>query len=186
MQKASVPPKFTYEFLKHLGFSSSNDRPVIPVLKVIGFLDDSSVPTPRYRDFKDKSIAKRVLAEGIREGYADVFAVDTEAHNKTSQEVANIFSRLSDKGESVVSKMATTFSTLCSLADFDMEEIPEEEPQQATVAPEDPVQPELGAGPTHSESGVLTLRHDIHIHLPLSTDVAVYEAIFKSIRANLT
>jgi hypothetical protein len=31
----------------------------------------------------------------------------------------------------------------------------------------------------------MTLRHDIHIHVPLSTDVAVYDAIFKSLQANL-
>ena len=31
-------PKFTHDFLKSLGFTSSTDRPVIGVLKNLGFL----------------------------------------------------------------------------------------------------------------------------------------------------
>lgn len=189
MQRAAVPDRFTYEFLKQLGFAASGDRPMIPVLKTIGFLDDASNPTALYRRFKDKNIAKAVLARGIRAGYADVFAIDTDAHTKSSQDLTGIFSRLSEKGEAVTVKMASTFKALCGLADFSASAVPDETPP--------PPDPEGEVRPTPSPPGVeqiptlplppgvLSLRHDIHVHLPLSTDVAVYDAIFKSIKANL-
>jgi hypothetical protein len=183
MQRAAVPDRFTYEFLKQLGFAASGDRPMISVLKSLGFLNDSSNPTPRYRQFKDKSIAKAVLAQGIREGYADVFAIETEANTKTIQEINGIFARLSDKGETVTSRMAMTFKALCGLADFSASVVPDESPPADPENPPPPPPP--GDRPPPPPPGVLTLRHDIHVHLPLSTDVAVYDAIFKSLKATL-
>lgn len=184
MQRAAVPDRFTYEFLKQLGFAGSGDRSMISVLKSLGLLNDSSNPTPRYRQFKDKSLAKAVLAQGIRDGYADVFAIETEAHTKTIQEVNGIFARLSDKGETVTSKMAMTFKALCGLADFSASVVPEE---SSRAEPENPPPPPPSDQtlPPPAPLGVLTLRHDIHVHLPLSTDVAVYDAVFKSLKANL-
>ena len=35
------------------------------------------------------------------------------------------------------------------------------------------------------DPGTIVLRHDVHIHLPVSTDIKVYDAIFRSIRENL-
>jgi Family of unknown function (DUF5343) len=193
IQRAQVPERFTFEFLKQLGFSSSSDRPTIGVLKAIGFLDDSSVPTTLYRQYKDKSIARAVLAQGVRAGYADVFAVDTEAHTRTIQQVNGVFARLSDKGESVTSKMAMTFKSLVGLADFGAQPVlmVRSEAEQSVTDLSDltqPTPPELaadGVAGSVNTVGVITLRHDIHVHLPLSTDVAVYDAIFKSLRANL-
>jgi hypothetical protein len=66
VQKASVPPKFTYEFLKQLGFPSSSDRPVIGLLKAMRFVDEAGVPLDRYRRYKDTTNGRRVMAEGVR------------------------------------------------------------------------------------------------------------------------
>jgi hypothetical protein len=185
IQRAGVPERFTFEFLKQLGFASSSDRAIIPVLKSIGFLTDASGPTERYRRFKDKNIAKAVLAQGIREGYADVFAIDTQAHQKSTQDLTGMFGRLSEKGEAVNQKMASTFKALCGLADFSAglaaTDLSPSKPADGMPPPPPPGDNENEGQPL----GVLTLRHDIHVHLPLSTDVAVYDAIFKSVKANL-
>lgn len=192
IQKASVPTQgFTHEFLKNLGFASSGDRPIIPVLKAIGFLDQSGKPTDLYRTYKDPAQARRVLAKGIRTGYADIFAIDNQAYEKSTKELAGMFARLSDKGDAVTVKMATTFNALAALADFS-------EAEQGGAGESDngsgggggqEVQGG-GSGDGHESgggfgAGTLALRHDIHVHLPLSTDVAVYDAIFKSLRENL-
>jgi hypothetical protein len=190
IQKAAVPTQgFTYEFLKALGYASSSDRPIIPVLKAIKFLDESGKPTVLYRDYKDPAVARHALAKGIREGYADLFAIDTEAHTRTQAELAGMFGRLSDKGDSVTNKMGMTFHALASLADFSgaEEPLPVDEPEEQ--APEadqanGQQQPPVDGG-VHNGGGTITLRHDIHVHLPLSTEVAVYDAIFKSLRENL-
>jgi len=42
IQKAQVPPRFTHDFLRTLGFKSTNDRAFINVLKGLGFLDSDA------------------------------------------------------------------------------------------------------------------------------------------------
>jgi hypothetical protein len=189
IQKASVPTNgFTYEFLKQLGYASSSDRPIIPVLKAIRFLDQSGKPTELYRMYKDPAVAGRAVAQGLRAGYADLFAIDTEAYKKNTQELAGMFSRLSDKGESVTAKMGLTFHALAALADFSQPETPA--PGEQDDEQQDEQQDERGEerrqnGSDQPSRGSFSLRHDIHVHLPLSTDVAVYDAIFKSLRGTL-
>src|SRR2546421_1331148 len=109
VQKAGVPQRFTYEFLKQLGHASSADRPAVAVLKALRFLSDNGEPTDRYRRFKDPGQARLVMAEALRDAYADVFTVDQQANERTSKELQGVFARLSGKGEAVNEKMATTF-----------------------------------------------------------------------------
>ena len=190
IQKAAVPQSFTYEFLKHLGYASSGDRPMIPVLKAIGFLDESGKPTALYREYKDPALAKRALAQGLRAGYSDLFKIDTEAHTKSSGDLTGMFARLAEKGDAVTQKMATTFYTLAQLADFTEAGKQEQSDNAGDDDVEDGAEQEQEQpgrqGRANGGSGAtLALRHDIHVHLPLSTDVAVYDAIFKSLRENL-
>jgi hypothetical protein len=184
IRRGSVPPKFTYQHLKELGFPSSNDRPIIPVMKSLGFLNDSGVPAERYRRFKDDSQWKRVLAEGVREAYGDVFAIDENAHTLSVQQVNGIFARLSEKGSTVTDKMAMTFRALSNLADFSTDGAgPEEQVEEELSEPEEPE--DQAKQRERREVTGLNLRHDIHLHLPVSDDVKVYDAIFQSLRDNL-
>lgn len=178
IQKASVPSKFTYEFLKQLGFPSSTDRPIIPLLKAMKFLDDSGVPLDRYRRYKDTTSSREVMAEGVREAYADVFAVDQDAQSLTNEQLKGIFARVSGKGESVTEKMALTFKALANHADWTAE--------PSSGVSDEPKRDEVGQDETSEAAHAVPLRlhHDIHIHLPTSTEVEVYDAIFKSLREN--
>jgi hypothetical protein len=184
MQRAAVPERFTFEFLKQLGFPSSSDRAIIPVFKSIGFLDQSGSPTVLYRRFKDKSLAPTALAEGLRLGYSDVFAVDTSAYAKNTTQLTGIFARLSDKGESVTAKMASTFKFFVGQANFAGESSSQESAELFAGAPSDST-PETVAEVAGSLGGSISLRHDIHLHLPISTDVSVYDAIFQSLKSHL-
>jgi hypothetical protein len=180
IQRASVPPKFTYDFFKtQLGFTSSSDRPFIPLLKAIGFIDDSGVPLDRYKRFRDPNQAGAALAEGLREGYADVFAADAQAQNMKVEDLKGLFMRVSGKSESVAEKMASTFKALAGHADFSATTPP------APPAAEDQERGERLEERTALDRVPLRLHHDVHVHLPISTDTAVYDAIFRSLRQNL-
>jgi hypothetical protein len=45
IRTAGVPERVTFEFLKTLGFTSSNDRPIIGVLNTDGVIQSLSRPT---------------------------------------------------------------------------------------------------------------------------------------------
>ena len=186
LQKAGIPDRFTHDFLrKQLGFTSSADRPIIPVLKALRFIDESGAPLDRYKRFRDQGEAGGVMAEALRDTYSDVFAADQNAQTLGTAQLQGIFARISGRGEAVAKKMASTFKALADVADWNT----------APAAAHDSDQDETNTGDLaggsdlRSEgaglSGAVILRHDIHIHLPESTEIAVYDAIFRSIRSNL-
>jgi hypothetical protein len=76
--------------------------------------------------------------------------------------------------------MALTFRALVEQADFSRPT--EDVEQEEEVGGED-----TGANADRRQvlSKTLTLRHDVHVHLPVSDDIKVYDAIFRSIRDNL-
>jgi hypothetical protein len=177
MQTAGLPERFSYNFLKQLGFTSSSDRPFIAMLKALGFVDDSGVPTDRYRRYKDRPRSATVMGEAVRDAYSDVFAIDQSAHERSLEDLKGIFARLSTKGESVVSKMAASFKTLAGMAEF--------RPLELDSTEEEPSEDELPATPIPDSGGMpIGLHHDIHVHLPITTDIDVYHAIFRSLREN--
>lgn len=74
IKKASVPPKFTQDFMASmLGLKSSSYRAMIPLLKNLGFLDQGNVPTQDYKDFRDDTRSGAVLAKRIKETCPNLF-----------------------------------------------------------------------------------------------------------------
>jgi len=176
---AQTPPKFTHEFLRsNLGFNSSTDRPVIQVLKALGFLTADSTPTARYNEFRSDATSGRAMAAGLRDGWSDVFLSDQYAYQRTPTELKSIFMSVTGKSEAVAEKMATTFKSLAEAADFKPADI-EEAVDQVQPPPGEETSKKVTSPP------MVSLRNDIHIHLPPTSDVAVYSAIFKALREEL-
>jgi len=190
VRDAGVPDRFTHGFLKQLGFASSTDRGVIGVMKSLRFLDESSAPTERYKRYRDPSLSGSVMAEALRDAYSDLFTVSEKANEMSPAQLKGAFKRISGKGDSAAEKMSATFRALSGLADWNAT-------ATAALAAKptdegDPVEPDdhQGTGAT-LQSPVAEkerpgfapiLRHDIHVHLPPTQDVKVYDAIFRSLR----
>jgi hypothetical protein len=199
IRNAGVPDRFTHSFLKQLGFTSSGDRAVISVMKSLRFLDESSTPTDRYKRFRDPSLSGAVMAEALRDAYSDLFTIKESAHSMPAGEMKGAFKRLSGKGDSVAEKMTATFRALAKLADWspeaaaaaadssgtddgDPQDDQDEEPPPKKRRKKTPVEDEEDNEEEKPPPFIPTLRHDIHVHLPPTQDVKVYDAIFRSLR----
>lgn len=189
IQQAPVPQKFTVEFLKTLGFTSSNDRSILGVLKALGFLDQAGVPTERYRRYRNKADAPYVLASAVREAYSDLFLARENAETLPNDRIKGILATKVDKGDAVLDKMAMTFRALVGLAKWDrpsQKEQPEKPPEEARDVPgheaQVPVLPDVRVPLPQIP---LQYAYNIQIQLPATKDISVYNAIFKSIREHL-
>ncbi|MFO0780850.1 MAG: DUF5343 domain-containing protein [Candidatus Gracilibacteria bacterium] len=183
VQKAGVPEKFTLAFLNSLGFKSTNDRPIVAVLKSLGFLNQSGAPSQAYRDYKDPAKAKKVMGERVRATYSDVFLANEQAHTLSAEALKGIFATLSGKSESVATKMAGTFKALCTLSDFSQVNVSSETPDEEVGVE---VKPDLALPKAPKvNSGSYEFHYNIQIHLPVTRDISVYNAIFKSLKDHL-
>jgi hypothetical protein len=197
IQQAQAPKQFTISFLTNLGYKSSADRLYIGVLKALGFLSSSGVPTSRYFEFLDQTQSERVLAEGIRDAYADLFELNTKANEMSSTDVRNKLKTITQGSysEAVIGKMASTFLALCAEADFEASQ-PAQPPSQVepdsdaeeTVGPPQPSSDGAAARTPARLPGVAGLGglvYNIQIQLPESRDPVVYDALFRSLKTHL-
>ncbi len=183
MQTAKAPSKFTQRFLESLEFKSPNDRLIIGVLKALKFINDDGSPTSRYFAFLDQTQGPRILAEGVRDAYEDLFQININAQTLGKVDVMNKFKTLSQGqlSESVLDKMSLTFSELCKLADFTSPPLvtPIEvkigaQERQDTVEIKGEL-PSVARG--ESKVKIDGLVYNIQIVLPESRDLAVYDAL---------
>lgn len=187
LKTAKAPDKFTLAFLESLEYASSSDRLIVGVLKSLGFLDDAGRPTERYFRFLDQTQSERVLAEGIRTAYDDLFRVNINAQQMSKQDVINKFKTLSQGkiSDSVLDKMAMTFTALTKLADFSapVAEGAVDSPEKAMQLEPAHAVEDLPRSPGVRSLGGLV--YNIQIVLPDSRDQAVYDALFSSLRRHL-
>ena len=185
---AQAPEKFTTRFLESLGFANANDRLMIGVLKSLGFLADDGRPTQRYFDYLDQTRSAVVMAEAVREAYAELFRVNKQAHRLTKTEVANKLKTLTQGqySEVVLDKMSATFIALCTQSDFEAVPIPTE--INETKAPTLSDAPVAGKPLVNGARGLSIggLVYNIELVLPESRDPKVYDALFESLRRHLT
>jgi hypothetical protein len=117
VRSLGVPTKITTKWLESIGYKSSNDRSILGVIRQIKFIDDSNNATEKWTKYRGGNY-KQVLADGIREGYTDLFAIYPDAHVRSNEDLENFFSTKSTAGKQVISAIVGTFKSLCELADF--------------------------------------------------------------------
>lgn len=183
IKTAQAPEKFTQKFLETLEFKAKGDRLIINVLKSLGFLDDTGKPTQRYHEYLDQTQSERILAEGLREAFSDLFAVNTKANELTKSELVGKLKTLSQGqySDAVIGHMADTFVSLSKLADFKRHgKSGKQKPH-----PETPVTHPSVDTPPSGDLNLGGLVYNIQIVLPETRDQAVYDALFKSLRQHL-
>lgn len=192
MLDAQPPERFSIKFLENLGFTSTNDRLFVGILKDLGFLNRDGTPQARYFSFIDRSQSKQVVAEGIREAFSDLFAINTKANDFTVEEARNKLRTLyaGKKTDLVIGNIAKTFRALCDYADFSGTPIPRNisVPDSSTAELKPNSIDETSQEERPAASGkirVSAMQYHINIVLPDTRDQAVYDAIFKSLRDHL-
>jgi hypothetical protein len=179
-QQVGIPIKVNPPWLKSIGFSGGNDHYIVKVLKSIGFIDASNSPTELWKRYKDPTKSQVVLAQGIREGYKELFETYPDANRKDREALYAFFSSKTGKAKGTVDLMVSTFTNLCQIADFEKElPKPLREPSKGEV-------PEIAPISVKPGKGVISEMHiNIQLHLPATTDSTVYDNLFKSLKKHL-
>jgi hypothetical protein len=176
-----VPDKVTIAYLESIGYKSTNDRPIIRVLKSIGFIDGNAIPTSKFKDFRTDS--GQVMAEAVRKTYADLFKTYSNPLEKSREDLENFFAKAKPSvKKGVLGLYVDTFKTLCEFSDFKAmpsiefkgekaEETEEKAKKKEQIAPQIP------------EGFAINL--NIQITLPVTDDAKVYENIFKALKEHV-
>jgi Family of unknown function (DUF5343) len=197
LRHAQAPEKVALRFVEELGFTSTNDRLFIPLLKAMKFLDEGGKPTARYHAFLDDTQWKTVLAAGVKDAYPDLFRVVKNANALPKDQLSGKLKSLAEGklSPAVLGNVTRTFIELVKLADFTpptTEEVLPAPPGDNIAAQADPLEDrsaQTGEETGHSRAGIdvrgPTLVYRIEIVLPAVRDQAIYDAIFRSAKEHL-
>ncbi|MDD2224840.1 MAG: DUF5343 domain-containing protein [Candidatus Shapirobacteria bacterium] len=182
IKSAEIPQRFTVDFLRRLGFSSTNDRAFIPLIKRLGFLTQDGAPTEYFNRLKDGGDFGVVLADRIRDLYSDLFALNVNINQAVDSEIKGAIGRVTGKDDATVVRYLNTFKSLLPLANFEKRDslfpIETEKKDRNTEEEKKTKQPYI-------KQEMVDFHYNIQIHLPATTDINIYNAIFKSIKENL-
>lgn len=157
---------------------------MIPFLKRIGFLGSDGVPTDLYKAFRNSVESGRAAAEGLRIGYREIFEINEYANDLSDAELKGIVVQITGLEPDARNTQAIvgSFKALKEFADFNADP-----PAEKIVQVESIAQLESELAPTNSRrsSDTLSLSYTINLNLPATSDIAVFDAIFKSLKDHL-
>lgn len=179
-KELGVPEKVSLAYLGSIGYKSSNDRPILTILKSLGFVDGSGVPTALFSEFRtDKS--EQVMASAIRKAYNELFAIYPEPHKKPNEDLTNFFAQKEPSlKKGTLQYLVNTFRALCEFADFEKVS----ESKLTTVKEAEKKVVEVAKVTTEMPTGV-TINVNVQLNLPATEDASVYDKIFKALKDNL-
>lgn len=203
--RKSFPTTVTSDTVKKLGLASKNESYVINVLQFLGLIDEQGKRTDAGHEAMTKHDESEFQSsfEGIvKKAYADLFELrGDDAWTMNKDQLISYF-RSADKTSDVIgSRQAGVFVALRELAGH-MTEQGQATPKTKSTSAAKPKSPAKKAKPAEqaqdqvveqappplppkSQKGDIALTVRIEINLPAEGTQETYDAIFKSIKANL-
>ncbi len=182
IKSAQVPPRFTQDFLAtKLGLPGGSPKPLIPFFKRVGFLGSDGVPTERYKRFRNPGQTGKAAAEALREGYKSLYEINEYIHDASDDDLLGVVVQATGNEPDSSTTKATigSFKALKDFAVFETEDDTEEE-----EVDEEPKDDAREGERVHLKKG-LGLSYTINLNLPATSDIAVFNSIFKSLKEHL-
>ena len=185
IREGTAPDIFSRQHLKDLGFKSSHDRAMVPILKELGFLSSDGKPTARYMTYLDKSRAQQVLTSAVKEVYKDLFVLKSEPTKTDMDSIAGKFKSEFNSSDAVAKYRAANFFALLDLCNLSEASDTPPPPEAISVKASSTISQEEQQTKSISNLKSTELHYNIQIHLPATKDLEVYNAIFKSLKEHL-
>lgn len=185
--EASQPERFTQDFLStKLGYSGGSARPFIPLLKKLGFIASDGTPTQLYAQFRNPENRGAAMNQALRTAFKEIYDRNEYAHDLPREKFKNLVVEVTglEPDNQIVSAIVGTFQNLKAYAKFDLPastgngKVTVLEKSEPTATPPTPP-------PAAQNSSGLNLSYTINLNLPETTDVEVFNAIFRSLKENL-
>lgn len=184
IKQAAVPESVSQDFVKTiLKIPGGSGTQITTFLKKLGLANADGTPNERYRRFRNPASSGAALAEAIRSAYAPLYVRNEYVHKLDDAGLLGLV--VEETGEahdsSSVRLIVSCFKHLRAHANFEALAV---EPSNSG----EPAPPQVGVQPPvgRARSNVgLNLGYTINLNLPATPDVAVFDAIFTSLKQHL-
>ena len=186
IKAAAVPERVSQDFVKTiLGVKGGSGNQMTSFLKKIGFVNADGSPSDLYKRFRNPTSTGAAAAEALRIGFAPLYVRNEYMHKLGEDPLRGLILEETGQGEdsSAISLILAAIKYIKKYADFSVQQTPTLDSVVALAPPEHG--PSAPPQPRQPESIGLNLGYTINLNLPATSDIAVFNAIFKSLRENL-
>lgn len=188
IRNAATPQRFTTDFVTTvLQIKGGTGAAIAPFMKQIGLVATDGTPTELYKRFRNPSTGGSAIADAIKNSYKELAAANEYFYKLSDKELQGLIVQVTglDHDNRVAQAVLATFKILKAYADFDAST------ELQTLLPPSPAPPPSTERPfapdiRNDGNGLgLNLAYTINLNLPATSDQAVFNAIFKSLREHL-
>ena len=185
IKAAATPDSVTQDFVKTiLKIPGGSGNQMASYLKKIGFVNVDGSPSEIYTRFRNSASIGDAAAEALKTGYAPLKTRNEYWYALDDDKLRGLI--IEETGEeensSIVSYILGCIKGLKKFATFDSKSKP---PQKRELNELPPALPTAFPPVPQNTSIGLRLGYTINLNLPATTDVAVFNAIFKSLKEHL-
>lgn len=185
IRDAATPDRVTTDFIQtKLAIKGGTGASLAAFLKKIGLVNSDASPSELYKKFRNTQTSAAAIADAVRLGYRELFDINEYCYALNDKDLLSLICQVT--GAAADSRTAeltvATFKQLKGFADFDAK------PKAIELASDDTTSV---AVPAYQSSGSaqnsigLNLSYTINLNLPATSDQAVFNAIFRSLREHL-
>lgn len=188
---AATPERVSQDFVKTiLKIPGGSGDQMTAYLKKIGLANPDGTPTILYSKFRNPDTRGAAAAAVLKYGYAELYKRNEYVHELSEAKLKGLIVEVTgqEHDSSSVTNATSCFKNIKAYADFSKSVSSEESPRQLDrekVSPASPIPSQIQLPPPQKGGVGLNLAYTINLNLPATSDIAVFNAIFKSLKENL-
>jgi hypothetical protein len=186
IKSAAVPERVSQDFVKTiLKIPGGSGDQMTSFLKKLGLANSDGTPSDAYKKFRNPASSGAAIAAAIRAAYAPLYVRNEYMHELNDNELLGLV--VEETGEAhdsnPVKLTVSSIKHLKAYADF---KASDQNTSQVTKIEKQPSSSDTPP-PTEGLSKRIEFKlgYTINLNLPATSDAAVFDAIFKSLRENL-
>lgn len=187
IKAAATPDRVTQDFVTtKLQIKGGTGAALIPYLKKIGFVASDGSPTDLYRQFRNHATAGAAAAAAVKTGYKALEGVNEYFYDLNDKDLLALIVQVTgvEEGNQVAKLTLSTLKTLKAFANFDAKLGEAAKDARSADESKDSGHQDSPKGGGGRRQG-LSLSYTINLNLPATTDQAVFNAIFRSLKEHL-
>ena len=184
IKTAATPERVTQDFVKTiLKIPGGSGDQITAFLRKIGFVNTDGTPSEIYKRFRNTATSGLAVADALKIGFAPLYKRNEFMHAVSDSELKGMVIEETGAGNDsrVPEFVVSSIQSLKKFAKFDPSQA--EAPATAVIIP--PKQEPNPEARSHTKRVGMNLSYTINLNLPATSDIAVFNAIFKSLKENM-
>lgn len=185
---AATPERVSGDFVKTiLKIPGGSGDQMNSFLKKVGFTNPDGTPSSIYKKFRNPSSRGAAAAESLKFGYGPLYVRNEYMHQLTDDKLRGLIIEETGSGDdsAVPGMVLASIKAIKKYADFSTASSTEAFDGIPITHLSTPALTSNIDTEDQAQSIGMNLSYTINLNLPASSDIAVFNAIFKSLRENL-